>query len=54
MGSKIEERYSTIASEYFDKKVEREKKHETNIKNLRNQSLLQMWLVYNLANKEHR
>jgi hypothetical protein len=36
MGSKIEERYSTIASEYFDKKVEREKKHETNIKNLRN------------------
>lgn len=42
MGSKIEERYNTIASEYFDKKIEREKKHESSIKNLRNQSLLQI------------
>ena len=40
MGAKYEERYSTIANEYFDKKIEREKNHDINIKNLRKQSVL--------------
>ena len=40
MGAKYEERYSTIASEYFEKKIEREKKHDNSIKNLRKQSLI--------------
>jgi hypothetical protein len=38
MGAKYEERYNTIASEYFEKKIEREKKHDISIKNLGKQS----------------
>jgi hypothetical protein len=40
MGAKYEERYNTVTNDYFEKKIEREKKHDISIQNLRKQSLL--------------